>query len=189
MPRSSLPTPRVFLVVLSIVACTEAEPVRWSVENDFDSVLWIDTDDGTLSPRLFARVGGDDVELVPSAAWLCLPTCGAPGGMIACAEVAAPIPRALAVAPGESVSVETEATMYYRKIGLSGDCAQAYSGTKTAEICYGPEAVDANGDAVALPEGDAPQLADLDTTVLDPRCARFEVPAGEGTVVLLSEGE
>lgn len=79
--------------------------------------------------------------------------------------------------------------MYYRKPGLTGDCAQAYSGAKVAEICYGPDAVDANGDAVEIPDGEAPRLADLDTTVLNPTCARYEVPTNEGAVVSLSLGE
>ena len=73
------------LALLLFPACPAAESFSADLENDEDEVAWLLGSDSGLSISVQAEVDGTLQSLYPSAAWLCMPECGAPAGMVACA--------------------------------------------------------------------------------------------------------
>lgn len=174
--------PYIPVCALLLCACPPALPTTVVVENGGTEAIWLATDDGHLPGRWFGDVGGERLSLVPSTAHLCLPECGKPGA-IACAELAAPIPVAWALLPGESLSTELGGELWYRREDPLGACAARFTGVPTLEVCTSLDAVDSAGNPLASPTvGGA---ADFGSDVVNPTCSSHDVTLEEENVLVV----
>mgnify|MGYP007046966540 CR=1 FL=1 len=160
-----------FALCLLATGCSAVGTWSVDVRNGASEVLFVTGSSSGPSVDLFVDVEGEWRSTAPSEAWLCLPRCDRPPGMVACADIAMAPPVVWAM-PAGAVEAAFEGERWYQDINGFGACARQArdSATLQARICASREAVDENGEPLVAPASGVPEGGDFGSELVNPEC-------------------
>ena len=88
-----------------LAACADPAPFEIVLENMDEETRFVRSSGGEPMIVLQERNGDEWSGVWTNIAWMCSRRCGAPGGQVVCAMLAAELSRAYALLPGESATV------------------------------------------------------------------------------------
>jgi hypothetical protein len=158
------------LFPLVLLACPSPSAITIEIKNRGEEPLYLQTDWGGPRADVEFEVDGEWRRLVGD--FDCVGRCGAVGGVIACADVAAaPVVWALLPEGFEQIQIDGRANV----LDPARNCYQrrVLDGSLRVEVCHGLEAVDETGAPIEATEGGLVG-ADGFAEVVDPVCTSAE---------------
>jgi hypothetical protein len=130
-----------------LAACADPAPFEIVLENMDEETRFVRSSGGEPMIVLQERNGDEWSGVWTNIAWMCSRRCGAPGGQVVCAMLAAELSRAYALLPGESATVYRDEGAWIYDTDAFGECARKtpLTGDLRIEICHSREVEDGMG--------------------------------------------
>ena len=180
-------------LVTLLTACADPAPFEVVVENIDEETRYMRSAGGEPMIILQELVDGEWAGVWTSRSWMCSRECGAPGGPVACAMVAAEMSRAYALLAGDSATVLRDGEAWVYDTDGFGECARKtpLTGDLRIEICHSREIEDGMGVMDVDPDSSGMVGQEYDESwPSEPVCEQFEFTLdGDSLAVVLQLDE